>query len=103
MFRNPYTTMWLKLALYNVTIVPAAIYGAAAWNYKPQQLLLLDLTQAKILKLIMQPRTTQRFTLLEAIRIAERHNWHHLHPIGYYLGATQIKFRTLLSPPLLVH
>ena len=85
-------SLWQKLLLYNITVIPNATYGCAAWDYKPEHIQKLEGTQIKMLKAIMRQQDNASFSMLTAMKLANAQGWQHLVPIAAKIEATQIKF-----------
>jgi hypothetical protein len=97
-FLNPHVSLWQKLLLFNITVVPNATYGCCAWAYEAKQLQKLEGTQIKMLKLIMNQQNDKSFNMIKAIDIADNHHWHNLLPIGARVESMHIKYlRHLLT------
>jgi hypothetical protein len=102
-FLNPHVTLWQKLLLFNITVVPNATYGCCAWDYKPNQLQKLEGTQIKMLKLIMNQQDDPKFNMITAINTAVKHRWYHLLPIAAKIESMHIKYLRHLLVTVVPH
>ena len=91
-FLNPHVSLWQKLLIYNLTVIPNATYGCAAWDYKPEHLQKLEGNQIKMLKAIMRQQDNASFSMLTAMNLATAQGWQQLVPIAAKVEAIQIKF-----------
>ena len=71
-FENRHVTLWQKLLLFNVTIIPNAIQNCVAWDYNEWHIQQLEFKQLSLLKRIMLQGNYDQFNILHAIRIAVR-------------------------------
>ena len=92
MFLNPHVSLWQKLLVYNITVLPNATYGCAAWDYQPVQLQKLEGTHIKMMKIMMRQNENKDFSMITAMNIATNHKWQHLLPIAATVESMQIKY-----------
>ncbi len=91
-FENRHVTLWQKLLLFNVTIIPNAIQNCVAWDYNEWHIQQLEFKQLSLLKRIMLQGNYDQFNILHAIRIAHNHHWKHLFPVSCHIHSTHIKY-----------
>lgn len=99
-FQNKHVSIWQKLLLFNITVIPNGLYGCVTWDYNEWHLAQIESKQVELLKLILRQQDSVEFDILQAIRIAKNHHWDHTYPVACHIHSTHIKYlRHLLSLP----
>jgi hypothetical protein len=91
-FDNKHVSLWQKLLLCNITVVPNRLYACVTWDYNEWHLAQLEAKQIDLLKRLMLQSQNDGFDILQAVRIAKNHHWRHTYPIACHLHSTHIKY-----------